>query len=423
MSTNLRINEGGVTTMVASPLPGGGSYANIRAALTVRASDGSILCEQETTLVESWVVAFSDRRIIEPGRIVPLSCSFYHDLLGRAVSARIELRNRVWTFGGEAVADARASYPLFTQSHCGLELGWCTHAGAQLLAFDMTGDGKTDQLCHTPSTSHLQVNLTPDNGIPKESVDFDVLGFCGGSDALLTGDVNGDGKDDLVCVSGSRRVRVKFSTGRSFDERVIESLPAAPTICQRPLLADFDGDGDDDLMCQFVSGARPNVERADGTGVFTATDFTVPSCISSATLRGEYFAGDVDHDGRADLVCHEGGSTPRKIVFLASETGEMTRMAPAVATYCSHTGARLVLADADGDGRNDLVCLSDSSGYIHVDLASSTGGFDGVTARSADARFCVGGGSLVRTDFNGDGADELACHQTSPARNLFLPRF
>src|SRR5690606_18535484 len=121
------------------------------------------------------------------------------------------------------------------------------------------------------------------SGEPDDAPHFTSHGFCGAaSEVLLAGDVNADGRDDLVCVNtATRAVRVDLSSASFLYDGItdISSTPAAATGCYRPQLGDFNGDGRADLLClATVLSTTPTIELGVPSGTFTAPDFSVPAC-------------------------------------------------------------------------------------------------------------------------------------------------
>jgi hypothetical protein len=174
------------------------------------------------------------------------------------------------------------------------------------------------------------------------------------ADIFLTGDVTGDGRDDLVIGRVQSRTRVQWfvstSTGKSF--------PSAPSWVSDAgdagdifRLADVNNDGRDDLVYGRPSSSSTvrwfaRLSTGSSFGGFTTWS-------TDAGRRSSLFLiGDVTGDGRADLVAVNRGSFGGTKVyrstgssFVFDEDDSMLGLNPEY----------VMLGDADGDGRADLI--------------------------------------------------------------------
>lgn len=426
--------EAGLGINIA-PGPGVLGLANVTTSLTVTDDSGRVLCSRSTVVLNrsTPIGPLTDSR---PRTTYPMSCSFSHDASGRPVTARVSLfassdvtgAPPLTGPGGTAESRAFGTAGAFTQTHCETELAWCTHDGARLLALDANADGLTDHVCLTASTGHLQVNTTPVTGIPDDVPDYDVVGFCRTPERLLIGDVNRDGRDDLVCINeATRRLRIDFADGFGLFNGAADRISTSAGSCPGAVLADFNGDGADDLQCNAGTG-RVSINFSDSTGMFPAPEFEPPTFCEGGSLH----VADLNADGRADQLCHAAGTGNVKARF-ADGTGRFSSVLnfdSGSGAWCSHVGARLVLADANGDRRADLVCVTAGTGWIHADFASPTGQlYDFVPERSADRDFCSeASGILFPVRYANFGGSGLVCQVPAAppsrpfGRNTLQPR-
>jgi hypothetical protein len=166
----------------------------------------------------------------------------------------------------------------------------------------------------------------------------------GGHSISAAGDVDGDGRTDLVSVEWSR-VTVDHAQGAHGYRRTVSPLAvAAAGGLWRTELADLDGDQDLDLVVK--DDARLSIARNDGTGTFAwAMQHPAPS-----TGRDDLRVGDIDGDGDLDLV----HATTSGGVQVVRNLGGGQYASAAVAGYI--TAPRSVeLADMDRDGDLDLI--------------------------------------------------------------------
>jgi FG-GAP-like repeat len=185
-------------------------------------------------------------------------------------------------------------------------------------------------------------------------------GSVWGAHGSLLGDVNRDGRKDIVAL-GNGVITVSTSNGSGFN---------APTTWWNAsfyggygtFLGDVDGDGRADLV-----GCSSGY-----VGVILSDPITGDSFGTYQTWYGQFegqngtLLGDVDGDGRADLIALNAST-----VTVALSTG--TSFAPAVTWWNSpFDGAHgTLVGDVDGDGRADLVGLG--NGYIGVILSNGQG--------------------------------------------------
>ena len=124
------------------------------------------------------------------------------------------------------------------------------------------------------------------------------------SQRWLAGDFNGDGCDDLVNIyatpSGTGRAWVHLSTGTGFEYRSSLTTLANVWDSQRWLVGDVDGDGRDDLINVYGSSgkARAWVHGSTGSGFEYRSSFDELANFWSSQV---WLTGDLDGDGMADL--------------------------------------------------------------------------------------------------------------------------
>lgn len=118
---------------------------------------------------------------------------------------------------------------------------------------------------------------------------------------------------------------------------------------------------------------------------------------------------DANGDDRADLFCHD-ATSGEKWVDYASAGGEFngTNIYRDL-SFCWAPTNRLFKGDFNNDQRVDLLCHDVANGDTWIDYATSNGSYDGVDWDTT-SDFCRSGRKLFIGDFNGDGWDDMACH-------------
>jgi VCBS repeat protein len=157
------------------------------------------------------------------------------------------------------------------QAHSEVPATWCTHSTAQRLEDDVNGDGRLDAICHDRITGFKWVALREGSGLEERWTNTTLHWCSHAGAALLTGDVNGDRRADLIC-KDSRRIWVDYAgadffTGTDFflDTNWCTHAGAAFFV------GDQNSDGRADLVCRGSDGFHW-IDYADTSGQFGGTD-------------------------------------------------------------------------------------------------------------------------------------------------------
>jgi hypothetical protein len=196
-----------------------------------------------------------------------------------------------------------------------LEGGAGVSAALPLQVLDLDGDGAVE-IIHGSDTEELKglVILARDGARPGRFRQAAMVAptLTRGQGVLAVGDVNADGRLDLVTLSRDKRnVQVHVGTEQPFAFAPPELIPA-PDRTSSVLLVDLGGNGRLDML---VNGFMDMVSRrqdADQPGVFLAP---VSLGMSQAVDRA---LGDLDGDGRLDLVTASLGKEHLVTVWLQS---------------------------------------------------------------------------------------------------------
>ncbi|WP_138465873.1 FG-GAP-like repeat-containing protein [Poseidonocella sp. HB161398] len=196
---------------------------------------------------------------------------------------------------------------------------------------------------------------------------------------------------------------------------------------------DFDGDGKDDYIVQSSTGDAPaKVFLSQGDGDFAFDGLLYQnSGMNSGRFRGDLtdlLVGDFNGDGLDDFIRQEKGSWDNDSkntaeLYLATGGGSFER-----AGHVNQLAGRsdvfkgdltnIIVGDFDGDGRDDLIKQEkgawddDDANTAQVYLSTADGGFalhanlNAATGQSGDP-FKGDETLLIAGDFNGDGLDDL----------------
>jgi len=212
--------------------------------------------------------------------------------------------------------------------------------GVYVAAGDLNGDG-VPELIVTPDEGGGPVVAVYDNA-GRQIVRFlgiDDGTFRGGSRAAI-GDFNGDGKDDLIVAAGfggGPRIAIfdGFTVPSGAPTRLVSDFFAFEQGLRNGVFisaGDLNGDGRDDLIFGGGPGGGPRIRAADAFKLLKAGSFNTLDEVPDAQLanfiagnesdRGGIRVGaeDIDGDDRIDIVVGSGTKGASKITAYAGKS-------------------------------------------------------------------------------------------------------
>jgi hypothetical protein len=230
---------------------------------------------------------------------------------------------------------------------------------------DFNHDGKLDLAVSTCIIDNqVSVMLGNGDGTLRPAVNYTVEG-C--PDAPAVGDFNRDGNLDLVVAdpSGSTgAVALLLGNGDGTFQAPV-NIPAEAFSCC-VLVGDVNNDGKLDLIMSTVSGVSVLLGNGDGTFQQPPISSSPPAQISAIGI------GDFNRDGKLDVVAtNDFGSESSAQVMLGNGDGTFTYFA----SYPASVPEAVTVADLNGDGKLDLVVANDASVSISVLLGNGDGSF------------------------------------------------
>lgn len=268
--------------------------------------------------------------------------------------------------------------------------------------------GSGSHLKSLSSTLNHTVNVVPSFGLTM--ADVDLAGLIPGSVAV--GDFNGDGEADLVTFGAGNGVRVRLGTGTGAFGSPLLSL--ANNVLVYTVTADFDGDGLLDVAGSNPIDNQIEVLFGQGNGFFQS-----PVVISN--LRGPLVSADFNGDGFPDLAVAQ--ESQGQVSVLRSN-GNRTFQAPVARSVQTSFGF-MAAGDMNEDGRVDLVLLRPAPDEFSRNLIVLAGQGDGTFSAPQSIPLNTGPtGGVVEYfalgDLNGDGHLDVGIAQTGTALTILL---
>ncbi len=328
----------------------------------------------------------------------------------------------VQQFGKDATLDASGtitggtSLPAITASYQGgspafvsgnTDTGMSNNSSNRYITLDINGDGKTDMLELYPAflTTNRRSWISNGTGFTSTSND----GGIGTNEntRFLAGDVNGDGKQDLVEIYPNTfnwARHIWLSNGSAFTSGPTVTSAGGYSTNSRFLSMDINGDGKLDMVELYSNwGTYQRV-----TWLSNGTTFTNASSAGgiSYNTNTQFFAMDVNGDGKSDLIelYPAGLGAAGRHIWLSNGTGFTSGSTDTSMPWT--TSSRYLTMDVNGDGKTDMVELYPFLGTFQRKTWLSTG--YSFTLTSNDGGIGVNDSSqFVAADINGDDRDDL----------------
>jgi hypothetical protein len=286
---------------------------------------------------------------------------------------------------------------------------------------DLNGDGKIDIAVSNFNTGTITIllNTTTPNATLATFGDTQELTIDGGPAFISLGDVNSDGKLDIVTANADLATvsvvlnftapgnsTIDFGDNQDFQTGVVPISIA---------LADLDNDGRLDLavanrnsnnVSVLVNTTRPNDNAASFSDKQDVATDTNPVFVQ---------ANDLNSDGKLDLAVANLGANRVSVLLNTSELGTAT---PSFADKQDvTTGANprsVAVGDLNGDGRSDLAVANTNSNSVSVLINATLPGAP-TTTFIARRDFATGVApvSVAIGDFNLDGKADVAVANTN----------
>lgn len=290
---------------------------------------------------------------------------------------------------------------------------WAAAGASAIASGDMNGDGRIDVItAHGGGGSHgVSVLLSNGDGTFQPAANFITNTDPTG---IVTGDFNGDGKLDVaVANKANNTLNILLGNGDgTLQQATLIPLSTAPYTM---MTSDFNGDGKADLAVVQVfinpaTGAATilgNILLSNGDGSFNQATFPMNG--------GMLVLGDFNGDGKTDYFTYATNPVQAlPIIRFGNGDGTFTDSALPFATNgLNFLGTNMVTGDFNGDGFLDIY-----TEYVVSSSTRSPAGFSETMALGhGDGTFTVlnlpgntglDGQNMIVGDFNRDGKLDVA---------------
>lgn len=299
-------------------------------------------------------------------------------------------------------------------------------AGTSRLHFDVAdfdGDGWNDLVAAEQSLTRIVVLRNKGLGGSITSSSFETkVPFAvprGGKMFVKAGDLDGDGKTDIVATSSDGfYARVGWfrntSTSGTISFEPMEEIMTSSYSDGYLHLADIDGDGRPEIITVFdnsCGGAGSYVSIHQNASFPGNIEFTsLLDFDFSLFCRADYVTtGDLTGDGRPEMIVTGGITNGMGIFENTSTPGSISFNTPFTLSPGSKTGA--MIADFDGDGKSDIAWNYFSYDHVKIIKNNYTGGTFNAASFGSEvilkSRLPSSHQHLSPADMNGDGKTDI----------------
>jgi hypothetical protein len=293
---------------------------------------------------------------------------------------------------------------------------------------DMNGDGQPD-IVVLNNNNTISIILNTGSGATWALGANTNLGLATNATSIDVGDVDGDGKIDVVACGGNQAVFCKgngngtvtvnapFGCGGTGAAKIrIAGGSGGSHVCSPTINPDLNGDGNPDLVVANKTTGTVAALLGDGLGGFvlgsvTSCDLATNPSINPVTL----VLGDIDENGTLDIITGNAGPGPGAgsiSVLAGNGAGGIALLATYVVPGVGQSNVNsIVLGDVNFDCRTDIVFSNYNGANVSVMLGNGDGSFSAAVNYVAQTPNLTANANIVGIAgvYQSDGLSNIVC--------------
>lgn len=196
---------------------------------------------------------------------------------------------------------------------------------------------------------------------------------------------------------------------------------------------DFDGDGKPDMAGSKFKDGKSNIMMLRNTSTIAGSNSTINFAQTSITLAFPTFSvncGDINGDGKPDLVASRGGTSTGNSIFVFQNTstvGSISFSTPIQLDLAVGNFAKeMAIRDLNRDGRPEIIVTNGQSNILYIFENKLSTATIVATEFTRNDRTVVGAVSadgtlaLETADLNGDGWPEIIVAPNANALKVYI---
>jgi hypothetical protein len=288
------------------------------------------------------------------------------------------------------------------------------NAPERLVTADFNGDGILDVATADEIGNTITILLGNGDGTFQPAITYPAAGK---PFSIAVGDFDADGKIDLAvtnfCCPGAT-VSILLGNGDgTFQPQVQYATGKEPDAV---IVGDLNGDGKLDLAMVADTDSAVSILIGNGDGTFQPyVEYPAGAGANGVTT------GDFNGDGVLDLaVTTSASGTDQEPVSILLGRGDGSFQSPTFYTTAVGYLNALETADLNGDGKLDLIVTGIGYGGESGGVSVLLGNGDGTFQTHVDYLLNTAVDSVAVGDFNGDGIPDLAATHINPSGQISI---